>query len=74
MTKTKRLPKIIAYNGSGGNGFGWDNGDIAFGDPFDLIFKREKVQENQVEYRNMYKKLNIKKCRKKMLQKNETLK
>lgn len=75
MTKQKRLPKINNISGYGGGScYTRDNGAIAFGDPFDLIFKRDKVNEQQEEYRDLFRSgLHPLKDRKKMLRKNALL-
>jgi hypothetical protein len=74
MTKQKRLPKINKLSGyGGGTCYTRDNGAIAFGDPFDLIYRRDQIKESQDEYRDLYRVTGVKKCRKKMLQKNEQL-
>jgi hypothetical protein len=73
-SKSKRLPKINKLSGyGGGTCYTRDNGFVAFGDPFDLIYKREAIQEQQIEYRDLYRVTGVKKCRKKMLKKNEQL-
>jgi hypothetical protein len=55
------------------NGFHWDMGAIAFGDPFDLISKRDREQEQQEDYRRMYPKPKKEKSKKKLRTKNEML-
>jgi len=70
-TKKWKIGRSYAAKNSGS--YDWELGSIAFGDPFDLIYKREAIQEQQIEYRDLYRVTGVKKCRKKMLQKNEQL-
>jgi hypothetical protein len=56
MTANKKLSKINRLAGSGSTGYYSDNACIAFGDPLELIQKRNREQRLQTEYRNQSKK------------------
>jgi hypothetical protein len=72
MTIKKRLPKVNRYTGNA-TGYGWDNAALAFGDPFDLISKRDCRKEWEKDYQALYRADPKPKSRAKILRKNEML-
>jgi hypothetical protein len=51
MTKSKISKKAKVNYPTGGNGYGWDLGSVAFNNPLDASKKREFMKKFQEDYR-----------------------
>lgn len=47
ISKRAHIPHV-----SGGNGYQWDNGVIAFGDPMDVTKRKEFLRQYDKDYRD----------------------